>query len=154
MTPAQATSTTRAPDTGSAPPLEDLTTRANVHDLVVDFYREIVFDELLEPVFDEVAEVDWASHIPRLIDYWCRILFGTKEYVGQVTAVHRHLHSLDAVRPEHCDRWYSMWIAAVDRQGDQTHDNGHERQGDQAPERSSRLSHAQLACRAALSSMP
>ena len=70
MTPAQATSTTRAPDTGSAPPLEDLTTRANVHDLVVDFYREIVFDELLEPVFDEVAEVDWASHIPRLIDYW------------------------------------------------------------------------------------
>ena len=48
MTPAQATSTTRAPDTGSAPPLEDLTTRANVHDLVVDFYREIVFDELLE----------------------------------------------------------------------------------------------------------
>ena len=59
----------------------DLATRPQVHDLVVDFYREIVFDELLEPMFGEVAEVDWANHIPRLIDYWCRILFGTKEYV-------------------------------------------------------------------------
>ena len=98
-------------------PSVDLTTRPQVHDLVVDFYREIVFDELLEPMFGEVAEVDWANHIPRLIDYWCRILFGTKEYVGQVTAVHRHLHSLEAVRPEHCDRWFTMWSAAVDRHG-------------------------------------
>lgn len=102
---------------GGAGPSGDLVTRSHVHDLVVDFYREIVFDELLEPMFGEVAEVDWATHIPRLIDYWCRILFGTKEYAGQVTAIHRHLHSLEAVRPEHCDRWFNMWIAAVDRHG-------------------------------------
>lgn len=100
-----------------AEPQGDLETRADVHDLVVDFYREIVFDDLLEPVFDEVAEVDWAAHIPRLIDYWCRILFGSKDYVGQVTAVHRHLHGLEAIRPEHCNRWFTMWIAAIDRHG-------------------------------------
>ena len=52
----------------------DLDSRAAIHDLVVGFYREIVFDELLEPVFGEVAEVDWTLHIPKLIDYWCRVL--------------------------------------------------------------------------------
>ena len=109
--------TTDVEEQAPAGPSVDLTTRPQVHDLVVDFYREIVFDELLEPMFGEVAEVDWASHIPRLIDYWCRILFGTKEYVGQVMGVHRHLHSLEAVRPEHCDRWFTMWSAAVDRHG-------------------------------------
>ena len=109
--------TTDVEEQAAAGPSVDLTTRPQVHDLVVDFYREIVFDELLEPMFGEVAEVDWASHIPRLIDYWCRILFGTKEYVGQVMGVHRHLHSLEAVRPEHCDRWFTMWSAAVDRHG-------------------------------------
>ena len=109
--------TTDVEEKAPAGPSVDLTTRPQVHDLVVDFYREIVFDDLLAPVFDEVAEVDWASHIPRLIDYWCRILFGTKEYVGQVMGVHRHLHSLEAVRPEHCDRWFTMWSAAVDRHG-------------------------------------
>jgi hemoglobin len=92
----------------------DLATPADVHDLVTRFYREIVFDELLEPVFGEVAEVDWAEHIPKLIDYWCWILFGTGGYPASVTRVHRHLHELAPIRPEHCDRWFTLWVATVD----------------------------------------
>ena len=91
----------------------DLSTVADVHDLVVAFYREVVFDDLLEPVFGEVAEVDWAEHIPRLIAYWSRILFGTADYGGSVAAAHRHLHRLEPLRPEHCDRWFDLWIRAV-----------------------------------------
>ena len=56
----------------------DLSTRAHMHDLVIAFYREIMFDELLEPILGEVAEVDWVEHIPRLIDYWCSILFSDR----------------------------------------------------------------------------
>jgi hemoglobin len=85
-----------------------------VHDLVTAFYREIVFDDLLGPVFGEVAEVQWAEHIPKLIDYWCWILFGAKDYRGAVTRTHRHLHSLEPLRPEHCDRWYGLWSATID----------------------------------------
>ena len=70
----------------------DLATPAQVHDLVTVFYREIVFDELLEPIFGEVAEVDWVDHIPKLIDYWCWILFGTDPYPGAVTRTHRRVH--------------------------------------------------------------
>jgi hemoglobin len=47
----------------------DLSSRSDVHDLVVEFYRDVVVDEVLEPIFGEVAEVDWAQHIPKLIDY-------------------------------------------------------------------------------------
>lgn len=94
--------------------LDDLSTRADVHDLVVEFYREVVFDEVLEPLFGEVAEVDWAQHIPKLIDYWCRILLRDGGFAGPVTAVHRHLHSLEPIRVEHCDRWYSLWVRSVD----------------------------------------
>lgn len=92
----------------------DLATPAAVHDLVTRFYREIVFDELLEPVFGEVAEVDWAEHIPKLIDYWCWILFGTDRYPASVTKVHRHLHELAPIGPDHCDRWFALWVATVD----------------------------------------
>ncbi len=53
---------------GIVAPSADLVSRSDVHDLVVEFYREVVFDEVLEPVFGEVAEVDWAAHIPRLVD--------------------------------------------------------------------------------------
>ncbi len=92
----------------------DLSTRTDVHDLVVEFYRAVVLDDVLEPIFGEVAEVDWAQHIPRLIDYWCRILFGDSSYAGPVTAVHRHLHGLEPIRVEHCDRWYLLWTQSVD----------------------------------------
>lgn len=92
----------------------DLMSRADIHDLVVEFYREVVFDELLEPLFGGVAEIDWGQHIPKLIDYWCRILLRKGSYVGQVTAVHRHLHGLEPIRVEHCDRWYVLWASSVD----------------------------------------
>lgn len=93
---------------------DDLGTRAHVHDLVVRFYREIVFDELLAPVFTEVAEVDWTVHIPKLIDYWCRVLLRQPGYDGQLLAAHQHVHALEALRVEHFDRWYELWVETID----------------------------------------
>ena len=93
----------------------DLDSRAKVHDLVVDFYREIAFDDLLGPVFGEVAEVDWATHIPKLIDYWCRVLLGHPGYDGYVVAAHRPVHELEPLTSVLFDRWYRLFVEAVDR---------------------------------------
>ena len=92
----------------------DLTTRGAIDDLVTTFYREIVFDDLLEPVFSEVAEVEWDRHIPVLVDYWASLLLGTREHRSRVMGVHRHLHGLAPVERDHCDRWYSLWVGCVD----------------------------------------
>ena len=94
----------------------DLDSRAQVHDLVVGFYRELALDDLLAPVFEEVAEVDWAEHIPRLIDYWCRVLLGDESYRGgTILASHRAVHEQLAFRAEHFDRWFALFCAQVDR---------------------------------------
>ena len=95
--------------------MTDLESRSDVHDLVVDFYREIVFDDLLAPVFEEVAEVDWAAHIPRLIDYWCRVLFGEPSETGAILGPHQHVHDLAPFRGELFDRWNRLWTEAIDR---------------------------------------
>ena len=92
----------------------DLARRTDIHNLVVAFYREVVFDELLEPVFGEVAEVDWAAHIPKLIDYWCRVLLSEPGYRGALVAAHRHVHELQAFELEHFDRWYELWVRSID----------------------------------------
>jgi hemoglobin len=96
------------------PALRDLATPSEVHDLVTRFYLEIALDELLEPVFGDVAEVDWVEHIPKLIDYWCWILFGTGGNPASVAKVHRHLHEKAPIGPEHCDRWFVLWAATID----------------------------------------
>jgi hemoglobin len=92
----------------------DLDSRADIHDLVVGFYREIVFDDVLAPVFTEVAEVDWSAHIPRLIDYWCRVLLGHPGYDGAILTAHRHVHDLEPFRPEHFEVWYRLWVDSID----------------------------------------
>ena len=96
------------------PVLPDLSNPSQIHDLVTIFYREIVFDVLLEPVFSDVAEVDWVEHIPKLIDYWCWILLGGDGYPGAVTRTHRHLHETKPLEPAHCDRWYQLWAMSID----------------------------------------
>jgi hemoglobin len=93
----------------------DLDARAEIHDLVVAFYREVVFDDVLAPVFGEVAEVDWAAHIPKLIDYWCRVLLGEPGYEGAILSAHRHVHDIEPFRLEHFDRWFSLWVETIDQ---------------------------------------
>jgi hemoglobin len=95
-------------------PKRDLGTRRQIHDLVVRFYREIVFDELLGPVFEEVAEVDWSAHIPKLIDYWCRVLLGEPGYDGYILHAHQAVHEIESFRPELFDRWYLLFVETID----------------------------------------
>ena len=92
----------------------DLCSRTVIHDVVVGFYRELVMDDLLAPVFVEVAEVDWSEHIPLLIDYWCRILLGHDGYQGAILSAHQHVHDQEPLTAEHFDRWYTLWAATID----------------------------------------
>ena len=95
-------------------PIQDLDSRSQIHDLVVHFYREIVFDDLLGPVFDEVAEVDWTTHIPKLIDYWSRVLLGEAGYDGYILHAHQQVHEIESFRPELFDRWLLLFVESVD----------------------------------------
>src|SRR4029079_12714657 len=94
--------------------MNDLDSRSEIHDLVVRFYREIVFDELLGPVFGEVAEVDWSIHIPKLIDFWCRVLLGQRGYDGYILRAHQEVHAIEAFQPQLFDRWYLLFTETVD----------------------------------------
>lgn len=95
-------------------PMGDLDSRTQVHHLVVRFYREVVFDDRLAPVFSEVAEVDWSAHIPKLIDYWCRVLLGQPGYDGSILAAHQRVHDAEAFRADLFDRWYLLFVDTVD----------------------------------------
>ena len=96
----------------------DLDHRSKIHDLVVAFYREVVFDDLLAPLFGEVAEVDWSEHIPKLINYWCQVLLREPGYDGFILGPHRAVHESSAFEVGHFDRWYTLWVCCIDAQWD------------------------------------
>lgn len=98
----------------SAPSMPDLDNRGAIHDLVIHFYREVAFDDLLGPLFGEVAEVDWAEHIPRLIGYWCRVLLSHPSYDGRILAAHERVHDQESFDAELFGRWYRLFVESVD----------------------------------------
>lgn len=84
--------------------------------MVVALYRELVMDNVLGPIFEDVAEVDWIEHIPQLIDYWCRVLLGDQSYRGTILNAHRHVHNQLAFTGEHFDLWYRLFTSTIDQQ--------------------------------------
>ena len=54
----------------SPTPLPDLETREDIDCQVADFYTRVRADELLAPVFNDIAAVDWDAHAPKIADFW------------------------------------------------------------------------------------
>ena len=54
----------------------DIQTREDIRRLVDAFYEKINRDELLGPIFNQVAKVDWAAHLPTMYRFWESMLLG------------------------------------------------------------------------------
>jgi len=48
----------------------DITDSRDVARLVNVFYDRVRDDDILGPIFDDIAHVDWATHPPRMYDFW------------------------------------------------------------------------------------
>lgn len=95
-------------------PLPDLEGRAGVERLVDAFYERVRSDELLGFIFDEVAAVDWKSHLPKMYAFWETVLFRSGGYAGNPLAAHAKLVPLTAMGRPQFDRWLELFRATVD----------------------------------------
>jgi hemoglobin len=95
-------------------PRLDITDRRDVACLVNVFYDRVREDGLLGPIFDDVAHVDWATHLPRMYDFWESVLFGTATFKGTPLVVHRALARQTPLTGEAFDRWVALFQTTVD----------------------------------------
>src|SRR5207244_12254087 len=58
----------------------DIETAQDVKRLVDAFYTKVNCDELLAPIFNETANVDWSTHLPTMYRFWESLLFGSGNY--------------------------------------------------------------------------
>ncbi|HTG44183.1 MAG TPA: group III truncated hemoglobin [Verrucomicrobiae bacterium] len=90
--------------------LNDIATEADVKLLVDSFYDRVNRDELLSPVFNQIAAVDWEHHLPTMYTFWSSMLFRTGTYKGRPWPKHAPL----PVRKEHFERWVSLFCQTID----------------------------------------
>ena len=87
--------------------MKALETEADIKFMVDTFYEKVNADELLSPVFNEHAKIDWDHHLPKMYNFWNTILFSRGDYKGSPY----EKHELLPVQKEHFDRWLQLFNA-------------------------------------------
>ncbi len=105
---------TRRPrtDTAGGP---DLDSPEQIAEMVRSFYATVSDDPLLGPVFNDVAQVDWDLHLPKLAAFWNRALLGIEGYQGNPFRQHAEVNAREPFRQEHFDRWLELFRANLAR---------------------------------------
>jgi hemoglobin len=92
----------------------DITDRRDVACLVNVFYDRVRDDRLLRPIFEDVAHVDWATHLPKMYNFWESVLLGTATFKGTPLVVHRALARQTPLTAEAFERWVALFHTTVD----------------------------------------
>ena len=97
-----------------AQPSVDLDSRERIEEFVDLFYKQMLNDDVLAPIFVDVAGIDLAVHLPHIKDYWSKLLLGEESYRRHTMNIHRQLHSKRALEPADFDRWLQAFVSTVD----------------------------------------
>lgn len=92
----------------------DIADRGDVAALLRDFYGRAFADDLLGPVFVDIARMDLEEHLPVMCDFWQTVLFRAGTYRGNALHPHQRLHARARLSPAHFARWLTLWRASVD----------------------------------------
>lgn len=89
----------------------DIKSRRDLEFLLEQFYETATKDELIGGHF---ADLDLASHIPVITDFWVKTLFGEPVYFGNPFLTHQQLNEKAPLRSTHFERWLEIFCATVD----------------------------------------
>lgn len=92
----------------------DIGTHEDVVALIKAFYARAFADDLLGPIFVDVAHMDLVEHLPVMCDFWETVLFRAGTYRGNALNVHVDLHERAPMTAEHFGRWVDLWHGTVD----------------------------------------
>lgn len=92
----------------------DLDESSEIAEMVRRFYADVAQDDLLGPMFNEVARVDWSEHLPKLTAFWCRALLSMPGYEGNPYRAHQRVHAERNFTPAHFERWLDLFFDTLD----------------------------------------
>jgi hemoglobin len=81
-----------------------------IKEIVDRFYAKVREDELIGPIFNDVAKVNWETHTEKIYHFWDALLFGAENYHGRPFPPHIPLN----LKIEHFERWIKLFFETVD----------------------------------------
>lgn len=94
--------------------LPDLDCREQIDAMVYGFYRRLLDDPEMAPLFFEVANIDLDAHLPTICQYWHKMLLGDRTYQRHMMEKHRALDDKMPLSGVHHERWLGHFMANLD----------------------------------------
>lgn len=94
--------------------MKKLESREDIEFLVNAFYDKVGRDETIGFFFNDVAKVDWSSHLPKMYSFWETLLFGQVSYKGNPMAMHFPINEKVAIEKDHFAHWIKLWTETVE----------------------------------------
>lgn len=92
----------------------DITGRAEIEVLVNTFYDRVKEDAVLGPIFNDVAKINWSTHLPKMYAFWETVMFRSGGFVGNPMAAHARLVPLTDMGKDKFDHWLVLFKTTVD----------------------------------------
>ena len=93
---------------------QDLDSPERIAAFVDAFYGRVLADPALRPIFVEAAQIDLATHLPRIRAYWCKLLLGQRGYDRHTMNRHRSVHARHPFTAADFERWLELFSTTLD----------------------------------------
>ena len=78
------------------------------------FYDKVQNTEELSYFFNDIAQLDWELHLPKMYDFWETILFHKPIFRGNPMRKHINLHKIAPLKSGNFDTWLKLFKETVD----------------------------------------
>lgn len=93
--------------------MRDIQTKEDIANLMEAFYEKLLSDELVGYIFNDVAKINLATHLPSLTNFWENMLLQPNGYKKNVMDIHLKLNALEKLQPQHFERWLLLLTETV-----------------------------------------
>jgi len=93
---------------------KEIESREDIELLVNSFYASVQQDDLIGPIFNDIANVNWSHHLPKMYDFFETIILGHKGFKGNPMETHFKLNQQFPLKPEHFERWKALFFQTID----------------------------------------
>ena len=94
--------------------MKKLENREDIEFLVNKFYDKVGTDNTIGFFFNDVANVDWSHHLPKMYSFWETLLLGNVSYKGNPMAVHFPINAEVPMEKFHFEQWVKLWTQTIE----------------------------------------
>lgn len=93
---------------------QDIESRDDIVLLVNTFYNLVKENNKLGYIFNDVAKIDWDSHLPKMYSFWASLLLAEHSFSGNPMEKHIALSKITSMTEVEFSEWLLLFTNTVD----------------------------------------